>query len=295
RNKNRDKKMTYLQAIALLAGSWWAYKISKPKSKVEFGELELVGVDIPNTESETKSVLSMLLVPNGLRFAKGYNSYADWGYTLFDILINQIKSGDLLINQASYIMATAYHEMGQFSLLRERYNDKISVLKKTLKGDKLREFNEFLKIADTFGVSAEKAVYMEWKYGVQSWCYNPASRRKNLSNKYKGDGARFFGRGYCQWTGRHLYTKFKEFSGVDVLSNPDLIVNDKRLNALMTIKMMMADKPNNLTGVSLKLYCNENKTDYYNARRVVNSTDRAKDIASYAQKFENVFNSYLKK
>ncbi|MGQ3540101.1 hypothetical protein ACT72V_11855, partial [Ornithobacterium rhinotracheale] len=62
--------MTYLQALGWLVGGWSAYKlyenVSKPKSKVEFGELELVGVDIPNTESETKSVLSMLLVPNGL-------------------------------------------------------------------------------------------------------------------------------------------------------------------------------------------------------------------------------------
>ncbi|MFU2095099.1 hypothetical protein ACLQ9G_10935, partial [Ornithobacterium rhinotracheale] len=91
--KNRDKKMTYLQAIALLAGSWWAYKISKPKSKVEFGELELVGVDdssdkfyeLSMSDVEQNKLLGLLRTKLSLAGIK-MGQYKDWGEYMFLLL-----------------------------------------------------------------------------------------------------------------------------------------------------------------------------------------------------------------
>lgn len=45
---------------------------------------------------------------------------------------------------------------------------------------------------------------------------------KYLGNTQIGDGYRFRGRGLIQLTGRGNYQRFKDFSGIDVVSNPDL-------------------------------------------------------------------------
>ena len=42
------------------------------------------------------------------------------------------------------------------------------------------------------------------------------------------------------------------------------------------------------TGKKLGDYVNENKSDYYNARRVINGTDKAELIKGYAEKFYNI-------
>lgn len=43
-----------------------------------------------------------------------------------------------------------------------------------------------------------------------------------LGNKYKGDGAKFKGRGYIQLTGRYNYTHYGKKIGVDLARNPEL-------------------------------------------------------------------------
>jgi hypothetical protein len=40
------------------------------------------------------------------------------------------------------------------------------------------------------------------------------------------------------------------------------------------------------TGRKLATYINDAQCDYVNARRIINGTDRAQDIAGYAQTFE---------
>lgn len=45
---------------------------------------------------------------------------------------------------------------------------------------------------------------------------------KYLGNKLPGDGYRFRGRGLIQLTGRNNYQKYKDYSGIDIITNPDL-------------------------------------------------------------------------
>ena len=43
------------------------------------------------------------------------------------------------------------------------------------------------------------------------------------------------------------------------------------------------------TGKKLSDYINATKTDYLNARRIINGVDRADDIKGYAEKLEKCF------
>jgi predicted chitinase len=49
--------------------------------------------------------------------------------------------------------------------------------------------------------------------------------RVDLGNNQPGDGAKFFGRGYIQITGRGNYTEYGRQIGVDLIANPELALD----------------------------------------------------------------------
>jgi putative chitinase len=50
--------------------------------------------------------------------------------------------------------------------------------------------------------------------------------RRNLGNTKPGDGVRFKGRGLIQLTGRSNYTAYSKYTGIDYVSNPEIVAND---------------------------------------------------------------------
>jgi len=56
------------------------------------------------------------------------------------------------------------------------------------------------------------------KYDIQ---YNP-KKAKELGNTQKGDGYKFRARGFIHLTGRANYQAYKNYSKIDVVTNPDL-------------------------------------------------------------------------
>lgn len=65
-----------------------------------------------------------------------------------------------------------------------------------------------------FTASVEKISYQKAQDKYQN--------HKYLGNRLQGDGYRFRGRGLIQLTGRANYEKFTKYSGIDIVSNPDL-------------------------------------------------------------------------
>ena len=106
--------------------------------------------------------------------------------------------------------------------------------------------------------------------------------RRDLGNVQPGDGKRYKGRGLVQITGRRNYTDWSERLGVDLVNKPDLAATLAYAPTILIDGMMLGT----FTGRALPRYVNGEKTDYANARRVVNGIDRADLIARYAEQFE---------
>lgn len=103
-------------------------------------------------------------------------------------------------------------------------------------------------------------------------------------------GQSYYGRGDVQLTHKRNYavqTKllWKRF-GIDFVADPDKVMIPEIASAIMFEGMTRGDSGvGDFTGVSLEDYFNNGKTDWVNARRIINGTDRAADIAESAMAF----------
>lgn len=110
--------------------------------------------------------------------------------------------------------------------------------------------------------------------------YDTGRLAKALGNtpEADGDGDLFHGRGDVQLTGRRNYTLASKKLGVDLVKNPEL-AKDPVLAARVIVVGM---RDGWFTGKKLANYFGA-KVDWENARRIVNGTDRAAQIASYSK------------
>lgn len=107
--------------------------------------------------------------------------------------------------------------------------------------------------------------------------------RRDLGNTQSGDGVRFKGRGYVQITGRRNYEDWSRRLGIDLVSNPELASRPDIASRILVEGM----KEGTFTGVGLDRYINGQGTDFRNARRIVNGTDRAGMIGDIASNISN--------
>lgn len=107
--------------------------------------------------------------------------------------------------------------------------------------------------------------------------YDTGRLAKELGNtpEADGDGFLYRGRGFVQITGRANYRKF----GIE--ANPE-----KALELPTAVKILFEGmKSGVFTGRKLSDYFSGPKADWINARRIINGTDRAAQIADLAQRF----------
>ncbi|WP_018652934.1 glycoside hydrolase family 19 protein [Actinobacillus capsulatus] len=110
-------------------------------------------------------------------------------------------------------------------------------------------------------------------------------RRKvaiEMENTEKGDGYKYRGRGYVQLTWRKNYRKSGEYLHKDLVNNPELALDQKNATKIMIYGM----ETGMFTEIKMAHYISGKKKDYFNARRIINGTDKAKTIAEYADKLE---------
>ena len=121
--------------------------------------------------------------------------------------------------------------------------------------------------------------------------YGPQTKvGKVLGNTKAGDGALFHGRGYVQLTGRRNYTKAKNLTGVDLLTNPD----DAKDPALAYQIAIQGMKEGWFTGKRLDQFIKDAVADFENARTIINGHDKAQTIADIARRFSEVLLEAIK-
>lgn len=154
-----------------------------------------------------------------------------------------------------------------------------------IKGYNKRCINDLRKLAYSLStVYHETAKTMQAipEYG-KGKNYDYGKKLKMSRKPYSAPDQIFYGRGYPQLTWYENYDNMGKKLGLDLLNNPDLMLKlDVSVDALfigMTNGMF--------TGKKLSDYFTDSKTDWVNARRIINGTDAAEKIAGYAKIFYN--------
>jgi hypothetical protein len=105
---------------------------------------------------------------------------------------------------------------------------------------------------------------------------------EELGNTQPGDGPRFKGRGYVQVTGRANYEKYAKLTGVDLIAEPEKAADP----GIAVFTLVHGMRTGHFTGVGLDDYIPAGGSpDFYSARQIVNSLDKADLIAGYAQEW----------
>lgn len=94
----------------------------------------------------------------------------------------------------------------------------------------------------------------------------------------------YYGRGFCQLTWKSNYEKFGARLGLDLVDNPDLALELDAATRILFDGMV----DGLYTGVGLPRYFNSETDDWLNARRIVNGTDCAADIAVLGRTFNEI-------
>ncbi len=147
----------------------------------------------------------------------------------------------------AYILATAYHESA-FTMQPVRET-----------------------LANTDEQAAAK-LEAAWDAGKLSWVKTPYWRKD-------ADGKYWFGRGLVQITFKANYRKLGDAIGVDLVADPDLALDLDVAVQIIFYGMLNGS----FTGRKLADYFNKTKSDWVNARRIVNGLDRADTIAGYGK------------
>jgi hypothetical protein len=124
---------------------------------------------------------------------------------------------------------------------------------------------------------------VEWET-AQTW--KPVREAYWCSEDWRKSHLRYYpwyGRGYVQLTWESNYAKYRDILNLDLVNNPDIAL---RPDAALFV-LVHGFQTGGFTGRKLTDYVNASHTDFVAARRCINGTDHAEDIARVALGFMN--------
>ena len=137
-----------------------------------------------------------------------------------------------------------------------------------------------------FGALRNQAAYiLATAYWETARTMKPVKEAYWLSEAWRKKNLRYFpwyGRGYVQLTWERNYRKAGEKLGFDFIANPDLALESEPAARVLVSGSMEGW----FTGKKLGDYITLNKSDYFNARRVINGRDKAAEIAKLAVDYD---------
>lgn len=166
-------------------------------------------------------------------------------------MLTEFGKANWPLSFAAYGLATAYHETaGAMQPVRERGGSAY-----------------FTRMYDITGARPDVA--------------------RRLGNLQPGDGAKFYGRGLPQTTGRTNYEKAKAFLGVDCVANPDLLLDPDTAARWMVHAMEIGLFTTRKIGDDLPLSGPATQQQFKLTRDVINGHDMEDKIASEAMTFQS--------
>jgi putative chitinase len=158
----------------------------------------------------------------------------------------------------AYMLATTYHETDNtMCAISENLNYSAAGL--------LATFPKYF-------TAAQASAYAHQPQRIANRAY---ANRMGNGSEASGDGWRYRGRGLVQITGRDNYAKY------GIVDDPD-----KALDPVKAVEILFDGMINGrFTGKRLADFFSASVTDWTGARKIINGTDRAVDIAGYAKKF----------
>lgn len=133
-------------------------------------------------------------------------------------------------------------------------------------------------VRETLSSTDDKAIRIldrSFAAGKLSWVKTPYWRKD-------ADGKSWLGRGLVQLTHKRNYQIMTPIVGVDLVANPN-----KAMETRVAVKIMFDGmERGSFTAHKLSAHINDQKTDYYNARRIINGVESAAKVATYAKAFE---------
>jgi glycosyl hydrolase family 19 (putative chitinase) len=147
------------------------------------------------------------------------------------------------------------------------------------------------------GFDADEAMSdMRWQsYALATIKHETANTYKPIAEYGKGRGRPYgkkdaetgqiyYGRGFVQLTWKRNYELLGGLLGIDLVNQPDFAMDPETAYQVLSIGM----RDGLFTGKKLSDYINDKKTDYLNARKIINAMDKAALIAGYATRFETI-------
>ncbi len=112
--------------------------------------------------------------------------------------------------------------------------------------------------------------------------YKPVKEAYWLTEKWRKRNLRYYpyyGRGFVQLTWRENYKKYGKIMGLDLVGNPDLALDSK----VAAFILVHGFKHGLFTGVKISDFIGNGHIDFESARRCINGTDKAIEIAMIAR------------
>ncbi|WP_136686059.1 hypothetical protein [Falsirhodobacter xinxiangensis] len=179
------------------------------------------------------------------------------------LIRNECALRGLTRQQTAYVLATAFWEGGRKMVPVE---------------ENLRYTAERIRQVwpTRFASVAEARPYANNPQGLANKVYGG-----RMGNIHANDGWTYRGRGHVQITGRASYERAQVEMGHPFITRPELALDPEAAAHILVVGMERGW----FTGKRLADYIGAT-VDYHGARRIVNGTDRADEIASLARQYE---------
>ncbi len=138
--------------------------------------------------------------------------------------------------------------------------------------------------AQGIGLNAQVAYVLATTEWETAQTFKPVREAFWFSEDWRRQNLRYFpyyGRGYVQLTWYNNYSKYSQILEIDLINNPDQAMD----NNVALFVLVHGFKTGTFTGRKIADYVNSNLTDFVRARRCINGTDHAHDIARLAERY----------